>query len=148
MDANTIRWETLGVVVGMGGLAIWSLAAGSAEKSAAAALQPPELGLRVEVRRPGMPTEVLIVPDGSLIGRSRECRIVLDDSTVSKQHARLFIDEGRPYVEDLQSTNGTSLNGRFFEHKSPLRRGDRIGLGTNLIVLVGVAQPVLSRQRL
>ncbi|MDQ6825336.1 MAG: FHA domain-containing protein [Candidatus Eremiobacteraeota bacterium] len=148
MDVNTIRWETLAVVFGMGGLAVWSLAGGPAEKTVAAMSRSQELGLRVEVRRPGMPTEVLIVPDGSLIGRSRECHIVLDDSTVSKQHARLFIEEGRPHVEDLQSTNGTSLNGRFFEHKSPLRRGDRIGLGTNLIVLVGVAQPVLSRQRL
>ncbi|HLW36873.1 MAG TPA: FHA domain-containing protein [Candidatus Eremiobacteraceae bacterium] len=148
MDVTVIRWETLAIVIAMILLAVWAFASGPAEQAPAPAASGPGHALRVEVRRPGMPPEVLIVPDGGLIGRSRACHIILDDETVSKQHARLTLEDGRPCVEDLQSTNGTSLNGKRIEHKSPLRRGDRIGLGTNLIVLVGVTPPALSRQQL
>jgi len=148
MDVTAVRWETLAVVIGMALLAVWAFTSGPAEQPSAGASHSDDLALRLEVRRPGLAPEVLSVPDGSLIGRSRECHIILDDGTVSKQHARLSFEDGRPYVEDLRSTNGTSLNGRFLERKSPLRRGDRIGLGTNLIILVGVTQPAPNRQRL
>lgn len=147
MDVNTIRWESLGLVVGMMALAAWGFAAAQPEVQDASTPPQRDLGLRVEVRRPGLPVETLTVPDGCVAGRSRECHIVFDDATVSKQHARLYLLDGRPFVEDLHSTNGTTLNGRRIDAAAALRGGDRIGLGTNLIVLVG-AQPALKRQRM
>ena len=144
MDATAIRWESLLVVVAMAVLALWALSS-TAEASGSAHAQAS--AVRVEVRRPGASPEVLTLPHGSLIGRSRECHIVIDDGTVSKQHARLSIEDGRAYIEDLHSTNGTSVNGKLIDHKTALRRGDRIGLGTNLIILVGVTQPALNLQR-
>ncbi|MDQ6780308.1 MAG: FHA domain-containing protein [Candidatus Eremiobacteraeota bacterium] len=147
MDANTIRWESLGLVAGMLALAAWGFAAGQPQADETSPSPQRDLVLRVEVRRPGLPSETLTVPDGCLAGRSRECHIIFDDATVSKQHARLYLLEGRPFVEDLHSTNGTTLNGRRIDAAAALRRGDRIGLGTNLIVLVG-ALPALTRQRM
>jgi len=146
MDVNAIRWETLAVVGGMLALAVWGFAAGPDEAVTLDEAQAGELAIRVEVRRAGMPPQVLTVPDGCLVGRSRECHIILDDGTVSKQHARLSLHETRPFVEDLNSTNGTTINGKLIDQKTALRRGDRIGLGTNLIVLVGTTQPALNRQ--
>ena len=146
MDVAVIRWESLVLVIAMSVLAIWALTS-TAEQSHAVRTEPHVLAVRVEVRRPGASPEVLTLPDGSLIGRSRECHIVIDDDTVSKQHARFSIEDGRAYVEDLHSTNGTAVNGKLIDYKTALRRGDRIGLGSNLIVLVGVTQPALNRQR-
>ncbi len=144
MDVTAVRWESLLFVIALGVLATWALF-GTAEASVSES-GTDSLALQVEVRRPGVAPEVLTLSDGGLIGRSRECDIVIDDGTVSKQHARLSIEQGQPFVEDLHSTNGTSLNGSFLQEKTRLRRGDRIGLGSNLIVLVGVS-PALNRRQ-
>ena len=70
-------------------------------------------------------------------GRGRACEVVFDDATVSKMHARLRLDAGVATIEDLDSTNGTLLNGKRLEGVTALRRGDRIGLGANQIVYLG-----------
>ncbi len=44
------------------------------------------------------------------IGRDPVCDCVLEDSTVSAQHTRLYYRQGQWWVEDLRSTNGTFLN--------------------------------------
>ena len=49
-------------------------------------------------------------PAGTLIGRSPECALVLDDDYASGRHARIHqADDGSWLVEDLRSTNGTYL---------------------------------------
>ena len=58
---------------------------------------------------------------------------VLDDSSVSRMHARFSVDhEGKMTVRDLNSTNGTWLNGeRLMPNESRvMRQGDHIRLGT------------------
>ena len=45
------------------------------------------------------------------IGRAPGCSVALaDDTFVSQLHARVFVRDGQPFVEDLGSTNGTFLN--------------------------------------
>jgi len=90
-----------------------------------------------EVRRPGRPPELVRIEDGAVVGRGRECHIVFHDSTVSKEHARLRLEGRTALVEDLHSTNGTLVNGKAIDGPTPLRRGDRIGLGPNVIVFAG-----------
>ncbi len=73
----------------------------------------------------------VIGPTGATIGRSRECDVVLGDSNVSRQHARIvFGPEGEWTVEDLGSTNGVQINGARAHGATVLRPGDRLDLGT------------------
>jgi FHA domain len=62
------------------------------------------------------------------IGRSSSCDIVLSDASVSRRHARLVLRDGSWVVQDLESTNGTNLNGRRI-HRCELRPGDQLILG-------------------
>ena len=77
----------------------------------------------------------MVVPNaGAIIGRSRECDIVLGDPNISRQHAELRPDgDGGWTVADLGSTNGVRVNGRPAGDQrkpTPVRSGDRIDLGT------------------
>jgi hypothetical protein len=67
-----------------------------------------------------------------LIGRSRSCDIVLEDSEVSRRHARLIHRDGRWVLQDLASTNGTHLNGRRVG-RCELRAGDMLVLGSTCL---------------
>jgi hypothetical protein len=66
--------------------------------------------------------------DRVIVGRSRDCDVVLGDPNVSRRHAELR-PEGRGWlVVDLGSTNGVKVNGRRVE-RAVLEPGDRITLG-------------------
>ena len=68
------------------------------------------------------------------IGRAATCQITLaDDSYVSQIHARIFRRDGRLYVEDLNSTNGTFLNRKKLTSPVALRGGDRIQVGGTVL---------------
>jgi hypothetical protein len=67
------------------------------------------------------------------IGRSTSCEIAISDTMgfVSKRHAEVFPDQGRYWIEDTQSTNGTFLyrNGVFQRiQRNELHDGDLIAL--------------------
>jgi pSer/pThr/pTyr-binding forkhead associated (FHA) protein len=59
----------------------------------------------------------------------REGTIVIRDEFASASHARLWVAHGRWYVEDLDSTNGTWLNGRRIRAAQLLKKGDKIVIG-------------------
>ena len=64
----------------------------------------------------------------------------LDDSATSRRHLALWLDQddGKVYVQDLESANGTSLNGKDLEPGSPaeVKDGDTIKLGTRYSIQV------------
>jgi len=66
--------------------------------------------------------------DPFVIGRSRECDLVLDDPNVSRRHAELRREDGGWAVRDLGSTNGIKLNDRR-SRGGRLSPGDEITLG-------------------
>jgi hypothetical protein len=66
---------------------------------------------------------------GAVIGRSRDCDIVLGDNNVSRRHAEVVPTEGGWAVNDLGSTNGVLVNGRRIDGSVALNSGDRIELG-------------------
>ena len=66
--------------------------------------------------------------DRTVIGRSRDCDVVVSDPNVSRRHAELHRGEDGWSVVDLDSTNGVKVNGRRVDH-APLQPGDRIRLG-------------------
>lgn len=69
-----------------------------------------------------------------VIGRESSCDIVFSDINVSRTHAEMSLDPlGAWVLTDLDSTNGTFVNGRGTSSQ-PLRAGDRITIGmTNLV---------------
>ena len=63
-----------------------------------------------------------------VIGRSRDCDIVIDDPNISRRHAELRRDGDGWLVADLGSTNGVKVNGRRV-NEHPLSPGDEITVG-------------------
>jgi hypothetical protein len=76
---------------------------------------------------------VVVGPTGAVIGRSRDCDVVLDDPNVSRHHAEVRPSGGSWIVNDLGSTNGIKLNGRRVRGPESLKRGDEIELGTSRV---------------
>ena len=66
---------------------------------------------------------------GLSIGRSKDADIQIEDRYASSIHARLFSREGRHFVEDMKSTNGTLLNGAALHGEAELVDGDTIQIG-------------------
>jgi hypothetical protein len=68
---------------------------------------------------------------GAVLGRSRDCDVVIEDANVSRRHAEIRPSGGSWIVVDLGSTNGVRVNGRRIEGPQSLRSGDRVELGTS-----------------
>ena len=76
---------------------------------------------------------MVVGPAGATIGRSRQCDIVIDDANVSRQHAEVRPRGGSWVLNDLGSTNGSSVNGRRVQEAEVLRSGDEVEVGTSTI---------------
>jgi hypothetical protein len=73
----------------------------------------------------------VIPPGGAVVGRSRECDVVLSDANVSRRHAEIRpAAAGNWTIADMGSTNGVRINGRQISGAELLNGGDRIVLGT------------------
>jgi diguanylate cyclase (GGDEF)-like protein len=110
-----------------------------------------KLDLREVTPRPGSKRPVLVVLQGqslgqtvqldkgqTIIGRGTQADLVLRDEIASRQHAeiiRLGVEEGlvEYYVNDLDSTNGTFLNGSKVTSQQLLEDGDKIKIGNHLM---------------
>jgi pSer/pThr/pTyr-binding forkhead associated (FHA) protein len=68
-----------------------------------------------------------------VIGRSKECDIQLADANVSRRHAEVRQEGAAYWVVDLDSTNGTEVNGKSLK-RAQLRSGDRITVGSTDIL--------------
>lgn len=87
---------------------------------------------------------VLLSPDGpqvfklhassALLGRGEDADVPLADPAVSRAHARLLREDDDWVIEDLDSTNGTEVNGKPISRRR-LVPGDRIRLGTSVLEL-------------
>jgi hypothetical protein len=89
------------------------------------ALEP--WGSLIETRGP---RRLQLTKNRSLVGRSRRADVMLGDETVSRTHSLLWHDAGGTWIQDLASSNGTTVNGRAVAETVELRDGDTIGFGT------------------
>ena len=64
----------------------------------------------------------------TVIGRSSDCHVVVDDRQASRLHARITQTEDGYVLEDLASKNGTFLNGQLLTVPAVLKDGDEIGI--------------------
>ena len=88
----------------------------------------PDRRSRAIVRAAGK--RMVVAPGGAVIGRSRDCDIVLADSNVSRRHAEIRPSGQGWLIQDLGSTNGVRVNGRAINGPHPLEPGDSVQLGT------------------
>lgn len=63
------------------------------------------------------------------IGRDPRNHICLDDVYVSKQHAFITFEDGKFWIEDLGSKNGTKVNDAHILDREILNRGDTVTIG-------------------
>jgi pSer/pThr/pTyr-binding forkhead associated (FHA) protein len=66
---------------------------------------------------------------GLSIGRSAEADVRIEDRYASGVHARIFARDGRTWIEDMNSTNGTLLNDATLKGEAELIDGDTVRIG-------------------
>ncbi len=66
----------------------------------------------------------------TIIGRSLDCHVTIEDALVSRRHAQLVVGEDAVQIEDLGSRNGVKVNGATIVRATPLCSGDRLRIGT------------------
>jgi DNA-binding winged helix-turn-helix (wHTH) protein len=78
--------------------------------------------------------QCVVLTDGEHIaGRDASCAIAIDANTVSRRHARITITAGSATAEDLDSTNGTHINGVRISGPTRLTPGDELSLGSEVL---------------
>src|ERR1700757_1361932 len=67
-----------------------------------------------------------LASDKTVLGRDAECDIVLPRTTISRRHAQIVHDADGYYVEDLDSLNGTYVDGTRIIEPTRLRGGEHV----------------------
>ncbi len=68
------------------------------------------------------------------IGRETDNTVVIsDDAFISSHHAAISLHEGHIVLDDLESRNGTFLNGIRVTHRQTVNNGDRIQVGYTVL---------------
>lgn len=70
----------------------------------------------------------------TIIGRGKDCNIRILDLLVSRNHCKIEGRDGTFYVDDLNSTNKTLLNGKEVDNETKLDIGDTIKIGDTLLL--------------
>lgn len=83
-------------------------------------------GALIEARGP---RRLHITKNRSLVGRSRRADVMLGDDTVSRSHSLLWHDAAGMWIQDLASSNGTTINGNAIAGTAQLNDGDVVGFG-------------------
>lgn len=66
----------------------------------------------------------------SVVGRHDDCEVVLDSPAVSRYHVKIYCENNHYFIEDLNSRNGTSVNGVRIQGRMLLNDGDQIEIST------------------
>src|SRR5437660_5944483 len=77
------------------------------------------------------------------IGREEGNLLRLNDERISRFHAKVQFDNGEVILTDLESTNGTRVNGSVVQIRR-LKPGDRVGVGRSLL-LFGTDEEIAAR---
>jgi serine phosphatase RsbU (regulator of sigma subunit) len=81
--------------------------------------------------------------DKWVMGRNNDCQVVIALPAVSREHAVIRRLEGKFFIEDLKSRNGTSVNNQDVKAKTELKHNDRIKICDAVFAFVDPAKPAL-----
>ncbi len=87
------------------------------------------------INKLGIPKDIELTGEPLSIGRSREADIPLLDDKVSRVHCGIRLSDGKFYLKDLKSRNGTFVNGQRVEDTVEVKAGDRLQIGSTVFVL-------------
>ena len=93
------------------------------------------------IRKGPLAGQDIQIADSLVIGREGD--LVVADPEISRRHCAIRVVDGTLVVDDLQSLNGTWVNGKRIEFPTLLAPGDTIGLGTSAIEVVRPPTPRL-----
>ncbi len=128
IQARLVRADQQGAVRAEAGhTSVYSVA----ERLSEPLQQPNVSRTRAQLRHEGR--AILLTGEGVVLGRSRECDVVVSDENVSRRHAEVRPHGGAWVVRDLGSTNGIRVNGTRVNGAQPLRPGDTIELGQSAV---------------
>lgn len=65
------------------------------------------------------------------LGRGLDNNVIIPDDAISTQHARIYVESGHNYLEDLGSSNGTFVDGARLRGKHLLVHGEKVRIGTS-----------------
>lgn len=82
-----------------------------------------------------------LLPGETVLGRSPECHVTIDDPLVSREHAKILVADDKVVLHDLGSRNGSKLNGRPVSGDVELHDGDRVRIGNQELVFSRVVAP-------
>lgn len=91
--------------------------------------------------------QLLLLAEGEYVaGRGAECSLVIDAATVSRRHARITLQSGIATIEDLDSTNGTHVDGVRISAPTRFNAGAKIELGSAVLLVraIGAAEPTIK----
>jgi hypothetical protein len=78
-------------------------------------------------------TEYPLPKESRILGRSKRADIQVPGAKVSRKHAEVYFDDGVYRLRDLNSSNGTLVNGRRLQEEIAISSGDRIQIGHTLL---------------
>lgn len=78
-------------------------------------------------------------PDSYMIGRDPDCDIVVADPFVSRKHAKIFYRDGKWFIEDVGSKNGTYVDGEDIRGRGAieLKEDMEIIMGFSVLIIKG-----------
>lgn len=94
-----------------------------------------KVGLAVKTGSSAVQNISIDVLSSAIIGRSDVCDVYIDDPKLSRQHFAIENENGGLYLTDLNSSNGTFLNGIRIGSRRKLKSGDKITAGLSEIII-------------
>lgn len=81
--------------------------------------------------------QYIVLPRGAItIGRAENNSIVIEDITVSQNHAQIYTFQNTSHIKDLDSKNGVYVNGKKTHHHI-IQTGDSVRLGSYSFIIEG-----------
>ena len=90
--------------------------------------------------------ELKIDQNEIIIGRDSGNDVQIDNVAVSREHAKIIRDQNYYFIEDLNSTNGTFVNGKRINKKF-LKENDEISIGKHSLQITPEERPAIRKEK-